>query len=78
MKATVSSKGQVTIPKRLRDALGLSEGTVLDFREEAGHLVARKADARDPVAEVFGILRDGRRSDDVLAELRGYDADPPA
>jgi AbrB family looped-hinge helix DNA binding protein len=78
MKATVSSKGQVTIPKALRDALGLSEGTVLDFREEAGRLVAQKADPRDRVAEVYGILGDGRTSDDVLADLRGYEPDPAA
>ena len=78
MKATISSKGQVTIPKALRDALGLSEGTVLDFREEAGRLVALKADTRDRVGEVYGILSDGRTSDAVLADLRGYDADPAA
>jgi AbrB family looped-hinge helix DNA binding protein len=42
MKSTVSEKGQVTIPKRLRDKLGIRGGTVLDFDEEEGVLVARK------------------------------------
>ncbi len=31
MKTTVSEKGQVIIPKALRDKLGLRPGTVLDF-----------------------------------------------
>ena len=31
MKAKLSSKGQVTIPKFCRDKLGLKTGAVLDF-----------------------------------------------
>ena len=42
MKTTVSEKGQITIPKRLRDCLGLRPGTVLDFDEAGGRLVGRK------------------------------------
>jgi AbrB family looped-hinge helix DNA binding protein len=72
MKATVSSKGQVTIPKRLRDRLGIGQGTVLDFHEEAGRLIAEKAQDTDPVTAVYGLLaRPGLRTDDVLGELRG-------
>ncbi len=36
MNAVLSEKGQITIPKKLRDDLGLLPGSVLDFREEAG------------------------------------------
>ena len=70
-KATVSEKGQVTIPKRLRDRLGIRPGQVLDFHEERGALVATKANGEDPVAQVFGILRDGRPTDHIVEELRG-------
>ena len=42
MKTTVSEKGQITIPKRLRDRLGLRPGTILDFEEDRGRLVGRK------------------------------------
>jgi AbrB family looped-hinge helix DNA binding protein len=42
MRAKVSEKGQVTIPKRLRDSLGIEPGDVLDFDEESGRLVAVK------------------------------------
>jgi len=42
MNAIVSEKGQVTIPKKLREQLGLEPGVILDFEEKDGMLVARK------------------------------------
>ena len=42
MTTVVSEKGQVTIPKKLRNKLGLSAGTVLDFNAERGALIGRK------------------------------------
>ena len=71
MKGIVSEKGQVTIPKELRDRLGLGPGQVLDFRERKGRLVAEKLPPQDPVAGVYGILRLGRGTDSVMRELRG-------
>lgn len=32
MKATITSKGQVTIPAKIREALGLHEGDKIDFQ----------------------------------------------
>jgi antitoxin PrlF len=54
MKAVVSEKGQVTIPKRLRERLGIRPGQLLEFKEEGGNLVARKAAVQDPVDAVCG------------------------
>lgn len=71
MKGTVSEKGQVTIPKRLRDRLGIRAGEVLDFEEEKGRLVATKVTPRDPVDAVYGVLDLGRSTDDLMADLRG-------
>lgn len=34
--ARVTSKGQVTVPKAVRDALGISEGDALHFHVEEG------------------------------------------
>lgn len=70
-RAIVSEKGQVTIPKRLRDRLGIRPGQVLDFHEERGRLVANKAGVEGPATEVFGILELDRSTDDVMDELRG-------
>lgn len=71
MKSSVSEKGQVTIPKALRDRLGIRPGQVLEFVEERGRLVATKAKAGDPVDEVYGILSTDRTTDQLLVELRG-------
>lgn len=71
MKAVVSEKGQVTIPKPLRDRLGIHAGQILDFQEERGRLVAIKARSDDPVQAVRGILKPGKSSDELIAELRG-------
>lgn len=71
MKTTVSQKGQVTIPKTLRQRLGIRPGNVLDFHEKRGRLVATKVTAQDPVESVYGILRLGRPTDDLIASLRG-------
>ena len=71
MKAVVSAKGQVTIPKPLRDRLGIRPGQVLDFSAENGRLVATKAASRDPVDSVYGILGQKRSSDALIKALRG-------
>lgn len=71
MKAIVSPKGQVTIPKPLRDRLGIRRGQVLDFREERGRLVATKANAKDPLESLYGILKLGKTTDELMKELRG-------
>ncbi len=71
MKATVSKKGQVTIPKPLRDRMTIRPGDVLDFREEKGCLVVTKAAVKDPVEGVYGILKLGRTTDDLMTSLWG-------
>lgn len=71
MKATVSEKGQVTIPKPLRDRLGIRPGQVLDFQAEGGRLVAVKTAPQDPVESVYGILKLGQRTDALIEALRG-------
>jgi len=68
MKATVSAKGQVTIPKALRERLGIRPGHVLEFDCRDGMLIGRL----DAVSAVSGIL--GLENFDVDAainEMRG-------
>lgn len=71
MKTTVSEKGQITIPKPLRQRLGIGTGQILEVREEEGRLVATKVAAEDPVQRAYGILRLGRTTDRAIDELRG-------
>ena len=71
MKTTVSERGQVTIPKALRERLGIRPGQKLDMREERGRLVATKLSTQDPLERVTGILKLGRSTDELMTTLRG-------
>jgi AbrB family looped-hinge helix DNA binding protein len=42
MNAIVSEKGQVTIPKQVRETLGIRPGTVLEFEAVSGKFVGEK------------------------------------
>ena len=72
MKARVAERGQVTIPKCIREQLGIRKGTVLDFREEKGRIIAIKTGASDPVSACYGSLSRGRRTDQLIDELRAH------
>lgn len=50
MNVIVSEKGQVTIPKAIREELGLVAGTVLCFEEEQGRIVAKKVIQENPIS----------------------------
>jgi antitoxin PrlF len=71
MKSTVSEKGQVTIPKRLRERLGIHAGEVLDFEEDHGRLIATKLTTRDAVDELYGVLAGKQGTDAIMRRLRG-------
>jgi len=54
MQATITSKGQVTLPKAIRDQLGLTEGTRLDFEIVDGAIRVRPLN--NSLDKVIGIL----------------------
>ncbi|MBN1192832.1 MAG: AbrB/MazE/SpoVT family DNA-binding domain-containing protein [Coriobacteriia bacterium] len=71
--AKITSKGQVTIPAEVREALGLKKGDTLAFEVQAEYVVVRK---RLTLAEVLekskDLLPTGRRlyatKDEAVAE----------
>ena len=71
MNAVVAQRGQVTIPKSVRERLGIRPGTVLDMHDEGGRLVAEKVAPLDPIGAALGCIRLGKSTDEVVAELRG-------
>lgn len=72
MKTTVSEKGQITIPKELRERLGIRPGQVLDFSaDERGRLIATKASSRGALDELYGVLKLAKSTDEIMRELRG-------
>lgn len=55
MLTTMTSKGQVTLPKKIRDALGLAPGAKLDFTLEPDGTVRIRALQKSALS-VAGIL----------------------
>lgn len=70
--ARVSSKGQVTIPKAVRDALGVKEGDEIVFRVEGKTaLLARTPDLLDLGATIpVPAAKRNVAWDDVIARTR--------
>lgn len=75
MATTVTSKGQVTIPKPVRDHLGIGPGSRVDFRRNAeGGILIEKADGPRQVsrfAKARGSAGAGMTTDEIMALLRG-------
>ena len=76
MKSRVTERGQVTIPKELRERLGIRPGQVLEFDERGGTLTLSKRMVRSPVDELYGILPSERSTDELIEELRGAETGP--
>jgi AbrB family looped-hinge helix DNA binding protein len=53
--ATITSKGQVTIPKKIRDKLGLKPGDMLNFELESANTVVVTAKKKH-FNEAYGML----------------------
>ena len=59
--AKITSKGQVTIPRTIREHLHVGEGDRIDFRVDE-HGEVRLSTVARPVRELFGMLhRPGRK-----------------
>ena len=79
MATTLTIKGQVTIPKRIRDALGLQPGQRVEFSVgDNGTVVIHRAQTgkprpatKDRFAASRGIAQSDWRTDQLMALLRG-------
>lgn len=73
-RVRVTRKGQVTVPKKLRERFGLTTETEVEFREDHGRLVLMKQNASDAVASIRGRVKQlpvGKDVDDYLRLTRG-------
>jgi antitoxin PrlF len=82
MATALTSKGQVTIPKHIRDALQLTPGSAVEFSVNAGgevvlHPAAARKRRSKPPADRFEAVRGKAdvqwRTDDLMKLLRAED-----
>lgn len=71
----VTEKGQITIPKELRDALGIGAGTEVEFERRKDAIVVRKATrGATRGARLVGRMRGrgdvGMTTDEIMALTR--------
>ena len=66
--STLTSKGQITIPKEIRDHLKIRTGTRLEFRIASDGRVVMQPRSRD-VRELKGIVRSSRRKPVSVEEM---------
>ena len=69
----VTSKGQVTIPKKMRDDLGLRPGDEIEFVLENGSYRVRKVLTNNPFKRWIGYAKHlkGMTTDEWINEMRG-------
>lgn len=75
----ITSKGQVTIPRDIRDALGIVPSSEVEFVREGGRVWLRKrapgqARAHTLVSRLRGRATSGMSTEDILRLTRGEDA----
>lgn len=71
----VSEKGQITIPKDLRDALGIGAGTEVEFERTDDAIIVRKATGRRTRGQAIAERLRGRgdipmTTDEIMALTR--------
>lgn len=82
MATTLTSKGQVTLPKKFRDYLGLRPGSAVNFSlGPRGEVIVNPAASVEPAQSqrrfdsLRGSMVSGKSTDELMALLRGYDED---
>lgn len=69
---TLTQKGQVTIPKYVREALSLDQGDEVIFEVDDQRAILRKKEKTPQFQKYVGFLKqlDGARVDDIINEMR--------
>jgi AbrB family looped-hinge helix DNA binding protein len=76
MATTVTVKGQVTLPKKVREAAGIKPGDAVEVRATASGVLIEKPRADDYRSRLHalsrrGLIRDGMTTDQFMKEMRG-------
>ena len=77
MATTVTRRGQVTLPKPVRDLLGLEPGTLVTFeRAPDGNVIIKRADGKTNMsrfARAVGQHKSTMTTEELMALTRGED-----
>ena len=72
MTSTISAKGQITVPKAVRDKLGLRPGVRVEFEiTPKGALLTKGRHGVRAVDRVQGILKREAPTDSLIEDMRG-------
>ncbi|HEX7185207.1 MAG TPA: AbrB/MazE/SpoVT family DNA-binding domain-containing protein [Thermoanaerobaculia bacterium] len=66
--STLTSKGQITIPKEVRDRLGVQEGDRIVFQFDEQDRLILRPETRDPLGNLVGLLRHRAKDRPVTVE----------
>ena len=68
----ISERGQITIPKPLRDLYGFNKNVEVELEPtKEGVLIHKRVRSKHPVDQVFGILKKYSDTDSYIEEIRG-------
>ncbi len=67
----ITSKGQITIPKEIRDTLGVSSGDKILFEKRNGDIIIKKAQKNDVVSVLDQTQPLGKKAEKILKDIRG-------
>lgn len=72
-KAELTSKGQITVPREVRERLGLRPGNEIEFASDTLGVYLRKCVVDSPFRKYRGDLQElaGLDPDELVEELRG-------
>lgn len=69
-QSKLTSQGQVSVPAAVRRQLGLGPGAVLEWVEDGGRIVVRRAVVHDSAAVHGALFPEGAAPRKSLAELK--------
>lgn len=67
----MTKKGQVTIPKRIREKIGIGPGSEVEFAIESGKCVLKKKFSEFPFDRWTGYLKKKKSTKQIIDKLRG-------
>ena len=71
-QAKITSKGQITVPKKVRTRLGARDGDVISFYEEGDKVIVSRVSTESPFEKYGGVHRRGKglSLDEIVCKIR--------